>query len=84
MTQVPQTRRAVLAAAAAASALILGPRGLIAPARAQGLAPTETMRGGANNYRAGAPIRDRIGGVPKPILERSFSRFEHSYVLTSL
>ncbi|SDW06718.1 hypothetical protein SAMN05444336_10157 [Albimonas donghaensis] len=62
MTRVPQTRRAVLAAAAAASALILGPRGLIAPARAQGLAPTETMRGGANNYRAGAPIRDRIGG----------------------
>ncbi|APX13695.1 twin-arginine translocation pathway signal [Tateyamaria omphalii] len=32
------------------------------PARAQGVAPTPTMRGGANNYRPGAPIVDRIGG----------------------
>ncbi len=32
------------------------------PARAAGLAPTPTMRGGANNYRPGAPIVDRIGG----------------------
>lgn len=32
------------------------------PARAQGIAPTPTMRGGANNYRPGAPIVDRIGG----------------------
>ncbi|MGB3406157.1 MAG: twin-arginine translocation pathway signal [Jannaschia sp.] len=32
------------------------------PARAQGLAPTPTMRGGANNYRPGAPIVERIGG----------------------
>lgn len=29
---------------------------------ANGLAPTPTMRGGANNYRPGAPIVDRIGG----------------------
>ncbi len=36
--------------------------GLLAPAAAQGLAPTPTMRGGANNYRPGAPIVDRIGG----------------------
>ncbi len=35
---------------------------LIAPAMAQGLAPTRSMRGGSNNYRAGAPIVDRIGG----------------------
>lgn len=35
--------------------------GLFVPARAQGLAPTTTMRGGANNYLAGAPIVDRIG-----------------------
>jgi hypothetical protein len=32
------------------------------PAQAQGLAPTPTMRGGANNYRPGAPIVERIGG----------------------
>ncbi|MEM1234327.1 MAG: Twin-arginine translocation pathway signal [Pseudomonadota bacterium] len=33
------------------------------PAYAQtGLAPTPTMRGGANNYRPGAPITRQIGG----------------------
>nr|WP_246429235.1 twin-arginine translocation pathway signal [Sagittula marina] len=31
------------------------------PARAAGVAPTPTMRGGANNYRPGAPLVDRIG-----------------------
>ena len=48
-------RRTLLAAAGAA---------LIVPARAraQGLAPTPTMRGGANNYRPGAPLTGRIGG----------------------
>ena len=35
---------------------------LTTPARAAGLAPTPTMRGGANNYRPGAPLTDRIGG----------------------
>ena len=35
---------------------------LSVPARASGLAPTRTMRGGANNYRPGAAIVDRIGG----------------------
>lgn len=32
------------------------------PARASGIAPTPSMRGGANNYLKGAPIVDRIGG----------------------
>ena len=50
------TRRHVLAAGSAAVAA-----GLV-PARAGGLAPTPTMRGGANNYRPGAPIVERIGG----------------------
>lgn len=36
--------------------------GLAVPARAKGVEPTPTMRGGANNYRPGAPIVDRIGG----------------------
>lgn len=47
---------------------ILGATGAIAltgwsiPARAAGLAPTQSMRGGSNNYRPGAPIVSRIGG----------------------
>ncbi|HEV7457786.1 MAG TPA: hypothetical protein VGN96_13525 [Roseococcus sp.] len=34
---------------------------VIRPARAQGLAPTPSMRGGANNYLPGAAIVPRIG-----------------------
>ena len=51
-------RRHLIAAAGAA----LAAGALTVPARAQGLAPTPTMRGGANNYRPGAPIVERIGG----------------------
>ncbi|WP_299772990.1 twin-arginine translocation pathway signal [uncultured Tateyamaria sp.] len=51
-------RRTVLTTGTAA----LLTSGLTVPARAAGLAPTLTMRGGANNYRPGAPIVDRIGG----------------------
>jgi len=57
MSFKPITRRSMLATGAAIAA-----SSLIAPAQAQSLAPTETMRGGANNYRPGAPIVDRIGG----------------------
>ncbi len=32
------------------------------PVAAQGVAPTQSMRGGANNYRPGAPLVERIGG----------------------
>ena len=48
-------RRTLIAATGAA---------LVVPARAraQALAPTPTMRGGANNYRPGAPLVARIGG----------------------
>jgi len=53
-------RRTLLTAGAAA--LSLAATGLAVPARAKGLAPTPTMRGGANNYLPGAPIVDRIGG----------------------
>jgi len=35
--------------------------GLLSSARAQSLAPTDSMSGGSNNYRKGAPIVDRIG-----------------------
>ena len=63
MTAATKTRRTViLGSAAAGAALITGASGLIVPAQAMGLAPTPTMRGGANNYRPGAPIVERIGG----------------------
>ncbi len=57
MIKLIQTRRAVLAAAGA-----MAVTGLVKPAFAQGIAPTPTMRGGANNYHPGAPIVERIGG----------------------
>jgi len=64
MTDATHTRRSLmLAGAGTAGALVMtSASGLITPARADGLAPTPTMRGGANNYRPGAPIVDRIGG----------------------
>jgi protocatechuate 3,4-dioxygenase beta subunit len=60
MTGVLMTRRSLLAATGTVFAI--GTSGLFAPAGAQGLAPTPSMRGGSNNYRPGAPILDRIGG----------------------
>lgn len=57
MTKLIQTRRAILTTTGAVAMT-----GLLKPAFAQGLAPTPTMRGGANNYRPGAPIVARIGG----------------------
>ncbi|SMC99036.1 twin-arginine translocation pathway signal [Primorskyibacter flagellatus] len=60
MTTPNPTRRTVVATAGAA--LLIGASGLTIPARAQSLAPSPTMRGGANNYRPGAPIVERIGG----------------------
>jgi hypothetical protein len=64
MSSLPTTRRAMLVAglAAAGSVPILAATGLLRPALAQGLAPTRTMRGGANNYIPGAPVVPRIGG----------------------
>lgn len=63
MTLGHKTRRSILLGSAAAGAtLVTGASGLLVPAQAKGLAPTSTMRGGANNYRPGAPIVERIGG----------------------
>lgn len=64
MSRDQSTRRDVLAAGAlaAGASWIAGAAGLVVPAHAQGLAPTPTMRGGANNYLPGAPIVSRIGG----------------------
>lgn len=60
MTRKALTRRNVLATGAAV--LMTGASGLIVPAHAKTLAPTRTMRGGANNYLPDAPIVERIGG----------------------
>jgi len=61
MTFPVTTRRTLLRLAGAAAAT--GISGLALPALAQqGLAPTASMRGGANNYRPGAPVVERIGG----------------------
>ena len=54
------TRRLMIASGGAT--LLSSASGLLAPARAAGIAPTASMRGGSNNYRPGAPIVDRIGG----------------------
>ena len=59
MTIAVLNRRNLLAAGGAV--LATGVSGLLLPASAQGLAPTPSMPGGANNYRKGAPIVDRIG-----------------------
>ncbi|WP_323764880.1 twin-arginine translocation pathway signal [Marinovum sp.] len=53
----PITRRSLIAASGAMLAT-----GLISPLQAQALAPTRSMRGGANNYLPGAPVVERIGG----------------------
>ncbi|MEM9029949.1 MAG: Twin-arginine translocation pathway signal [Pseudomonadota bacterium] len=60
MTNARLSRRSLLAAGG--TVVATGVSGLLLPARAKGLAPTRSMRGGSNNYRAGAPIVDRIGG----------------------
>lgn len=59
MTSVPIDRRSLLVAGG--TVLLTGLPGLVVPARANGLAPTPSMRGGSNNYRPGAPIVERIG-----------------------
>jgi hypothetical protein len=61
MTTLILNRRNLLAVGG--SFLVMGTSGLLLPASAQGLAPTESMSGGANNYAAnkGAPIVERIG-----------------------
>lgn len=60
MTSVQVNRRTLLAAGTAIAAT--GVCGLVSPARALGVAATQSMRGGSNNYLPGAPIVDRIGG----------------------
>ena len=57
------TRRTMLASGSASLAAASLP---LAPAFAQGLQPTPSMRGGSNNYLPGAPVVERIGAPPGP------------------
>ena len=59
MTIVVLSRRALVVAGTALLAAATGAP--LRPARAEALAPTDSMPGGANNYRKGAPIVERIG-----------------------
>ena len=59
MAIVVLNRRNLLAAGGAV--LATGVSGLVLPACAQGVAPTASMPGGANNYLKGAPTVARIG-----------------------
>ncbi|MEN0040814.1 MAG: twin-arginine translocation pathway signal [Pseudomonadota bacterium] len=53
-------RSLIIGAGIAGSGIASG--GLIVPAQAKSaFAPTQTMRGGANNYRPGAPLVDKLG-----------------------
>jgi len=63
-TPAMQARRSLVTAFAATAGAALTSRafGLLAPLHAQGVAPTPTMPGGANNYLPGAPVVSRIGG----------------------
>ena len=59
MSNTLLTRRSLLAAGG--SVVATAATGILVPTHAKGLQPTPTMRGGANNYRPGAPIVERIG-----------------------
>lgn len=59
MTATVLSRRTLVVGAT--TVLASGMSGLLSSVRAQGLPPTESMSGGSNNYRTGAPIVERIG-----------------------
>lgn len=55
-------RRFLIGAGLTGTALGAGlTAGLMSPAQAAGLKPTQTMRGGSNNYRPNAPLVERLG-----------------------
>lgn len=62
MTSAFRNRRSFLALAGVTGAVLAqAPLGLLAPAQARGLAATQSMRGGSNNYRPNAPLVDSLG-----------------------
>jgi hypothetical protein len=60
MVALAYTRRSLLMAGAAVATA--GLHRFMGPASAKDVAATPSMRGGANNYRPGAPLVERIGG----------------------
>jgi len=60
MTAILLNRRRLIASGG--TAVATGVFGFRMLAQAQGLSPTPSMRGGANNYLPGAPVVERIGG----------------------
>lgn len=55
-------RSFLVGAGVSGAALVAGPTGLIVPAQAASeFAPTQTMRGGSNNYRPNAPLVESLG-----------------------
>lgn len=62
MKPVLYNRRSFLVAAGSVgAALSQGPLGFVATALAQEFPPTQSMRGGSNNYRPNAPLVERLG-----------------------
>lgn len=61
MVSLQPTRRHLLRNGLGATALLMASGGLSSSVWAKTLEPTRSMRGGANNYRPGAPVVDRIG-----------------------
>ena len=59
MPNAPFVNRRTFVAGAGALALATG--GLIKPSQAASYAPTQTMRGGSNNYRPNAPLVEKLG-----------------------
>lgn len=51
----------LVAAGFTGAALAQGPMSVFSPATAQDFAPTQSMRGGSNNYRPNAPVVERLG-----------------------
>ncbi len=55
-------RTFLLGAGLGGAALITGPLGLVSPAMANGdFSPTQSMRGGSNNYAPNAPLVENLG-----------------------
>ena len=62
MPRFPSDRRRFLSLGSGALLATAGTLAVPALASSAGVQATPTMRGGANNYRPGAPIVERIGG----------------------
>lgn len=54
-------RSFILAAGAGGATLMQGSTGIFTPAHAASFTPTQTMRGGSNNYRPNAPLVESLG-----------------------